>query len=101
MPSNPACAHGQWESHKKQGLPSPYARSWLSGGFSSYQTRLFLWAMEQTEARGLEQRVWQSPNSLNIALVCTASSLFPSRWTYEEEMVADTTENFVWWRRQL
>lgn len=54
--------------------------------------------MGQTEARCLGQRVWQSPDSLNVALVCTASSLFPSRWTHEDrlEVVADTTENCVW-----
>lgn len=54
-----------------------------------------LW--EKTEARGLEQRVWQSPNSFNAALVYMVSSLFPSRWTHEDQLeaVADTTENCV------
>lgn len=52
----------------------------------------------ETEARGLKQRVCESPSSLNAALVYMDSSLFPSRWTYEDrpEVVADTTENCGW-----
>lgn len=39
-----------------------------------------------------------SPNSLHFALVYVASALFSSRWTHEDqsEVVADTTENWVW-----
>lgn len=56
----------------------------------------------KTEARGLEHRAWQSPNSLNAALVYMVSSLFPSRWTHEDQLeaVADTTENCVWVERE-
>lgn len=85
---------------RRSRITVPLCQKLLLGGFFPYISRhIYPCGLRgKTEARGLEQRVWQSPNSLNAALVYKVSSLFPSRWTHEDQLeaVADTTENCVW-----
>lgn len=81
---------GSRRGKRSQEHPPP-CWSWLLDGFVPLG-----WG--GTEATGFGHRALGSPNSLHFALVYVASALFSSRWTHEDqsEVVADTTENWVW-----